>query len=369
MNSVELYKYKNDPQCMFLEDDTISKIVSFFSKSNIKQMKGPVKQVNIMKTNKIQAKKDMIENKIIMIMNKISENNMNELLIEYITSIFIDEEKYNIIQTELYNKMIKDIKFIEYYVKFSIMIFITEYKRNNFLPNNFIEIIKNNINNDDENIRIACYNIIKNLLKNKFFNNNIIDYISNIIFNTENPEHYIDTYHWFNYMDVTKYKDNIINMVNKCNELNMNREKILIESLLENNNVTSKVIINKIEDNDFSVSVTNILDEYVFLNSIDEVKEFILSECVEIDEKNNFCCEVYKYYTNNSNILELLENLVKNKVLFKSNLSKGLLLFINENDISENIIRDILKFLKKHNITKNIENLFKKYKVKLFYEE
>ncbi len=369
MNSVELFKYKNDPRCMFLEDDTISKIVSFFSKSNIKQMKGPVKQINIMKTNKIQAKKDMIENKLIMIMNKISENNMNELLIEYITSIFIDEEKYNIIQTELYNKMIKDIKFIDYYVKFSIMIFITEYKRNNFLPNTFINIIKNNINNDDENIRIACYNIIKNLIRNKFFNSNIINYISNIIFNTNNPEHYIDTFHLFNEMDVTNYKDNIINMINKCNELNMHREKILIESLIENKNIAPKPIINQIKNDDFSISVTNILDEYIFLNSIDEVKEFILSECNEIDEKNIFCCEVYKYYINNNNILALLENLVKNKILFKSNLSKGLLLFINENNISENIIRDILKFLKKNNITKNIENIFKKYKVKLFYEE
>ena len=51
-----------------------------------------------MKTNKIQAKKDLNENKIIMIMNKISDNNINELIGEYLMNILMDtEEKYNAI--------------------------------------------------------------------------------------------------------------------------------------------------------------------------------------------------------------------------------------------------------------------------------
>ena len=39
----------------------------------------------------------------------------------------------------------------------------------------------------------------------------------------------------------------------------------------------------------------------------------------------------------------------------------------NENIINNNIVQ-ILKYLKTNNITKNIEHIFKRYKVKLYYE-
>ena len=73
-----------------------------------------------------------------------------------------------------------------------------------------------------------------------------------------------------------------------------------------------------------------------------------------------------------------MDILIKNKILFRSNISKGLLLFLEEyepkgmidkvNNIDSTYIINILKYLKKNNITKNIEHIFKKYKVKLYYE-
>ena len=52
-----------------------------------------------------------------MIMNKISDNNINELVGEYIMNILMDtEEKYNAIMTEMFHKMIKEPKFIENYI-------------------------------------------------------------------------------------------------------------------------------------------------------------------------------------------------------------------------------------------------------------
>ena len=135
MNSVDLYKLKNDIKCVILSENIISNILESFSKSNIKIIKCAKKQVSTIKTNKVQAKKDLNENKIIMIMNKISENNINELIGEYISNIFIDtEEKYNVIMTEIFNKMVKDFKFIENYIKFAIKIFIIEKKRLNLFP-------------------------------------------------------------------------------------------------------------------------------------------------------------------------------------------------------------------------------------------
>ena len=375
MNSVDLYKLKNDTKCVFLSENIISSILDSFSKSNIKIIKCAKKQVNVIKTNKIQAKKDLNENKIIMIMNKISENNINELIGEYISNILVDtEEKYNVIMTEIFNKMIKDIKFAENYIKFAMKVFIIEKKRLNLFPEEFIDLIKNTVyTNNDENIRSACYNIIKLLVKYEFFNINIMKLISEYVIQIKDKLKYIDCYNWFNTQDnklVEYYKNDILDIAIKCNNENMNREKILIESLIDIKKQEEIVILNEYNDEDiFTTSIINILDEYQFLKSIDEVIEFINTECDNINNKNTFCMEVIKHYNNINEGIELVDILIKKKALFKSNISNGLVMYLNkhENPESNNIIQ-ILKYLKNNNITKNIEHIFKKYKIKLFYE-
>ena len=70
-----------------------------------------------------------------------------------------------------------------------------------------------------------------------------------------------------------------------------------------------------------------------------------------------------------SELLSLMDILIKNKILFRSNISKGLILFLDEYNTTEpKYIINILKYLKNNNITKNIEHVFKKYKVKLYYD-
>jgi hypothetical protein len=369
MNSVELYKYKNDTKCMILNDTIVSGILDLFSKSNIKIVRGPKKQINVMKTNKIQAKKELDENKLIMIMNKISDNNINELIGEYIGNILVDTlEKYEMIQFEILQKMIKDIKFINNYIQFTLKIFIIEKQRLNILPIFFIDNLKETIeSSNDEMERNACFQIIKCFHNNNFFNENVILYMSNKILNSDNI---IDIYNWFNGLNIDKYKNNILDVINKCDKLNLNREKILLESLIDKNIKVIIPTINNIKNEDiFITSINNILDEYLFIKSTDEIIEFIKTECVNINEKNILCREILYQYTitEDNDLFKLLENLVKHKVLFKSNISKGLLLLLNNNIQSKYII-DILKFLKNNNITKNIENLFKKYKVKLYYD-
>lgn len=369
MNSVDLYKYKNDTKCMILSDNIVSFILDLFSKSNIKIVRGPKKQINVMKTNKIQAKKELDENKLIMIMNKISENNINELIGEYISNILVEtKEKYEMIQFEILQKMIKDIKFIDNYIKFTLKIFIIENQRLNILPIFFIDTLKETIDiSNDETERNACFQIIKCFNNNNFFNKNVISYMSNKILNSDNI---IDIYNWFNGLDIEKYKNNIIEVINKCNELNLNREKILLESLIDKKSKVIMPVINNITNEDtFITSINNILDEYLFIKSTDEIVEFIKTECVNINEKNTLCREILYQYTitQDNELLKLLEYLIKYKVLYKSNISKGLVLLLN-NTIETKYIIDILKFLKNNNITKNIEYVFKKYKVKIYYE-
>jgi len=374
MNSVNLYALRDHIDCSYLDEDTIQSIINIMAKSNIKPNKAVKKQVNVMKTNKIQAKKDLNENKIIMIMNKISDSNINQLTVEYITNVLVDtEEKYNTIQDEIFNKIIKDIKFIDNYIKFALNIFMIEKHRLNLAPERFIENIincncNNSNNNTNENIRIGAYEMIKKLTNINFFNNNIIDYVSNIVLSNLSPDRLIDTYHWFNNinLNIDTYIEGINNMIVLCGKNNMNRERILIESIIEK--VPVKIICNDINnDND----INTIIEEYLNDESIENISKFVEAECKEIDDKNNFAKIVFLNYidTFNSKLFDMLETLINEKVLFKSNLSKGLVLLTQDSDIDRDIIVNILKFLKNQNITKNIENIFRKYKVKIYYDE
>lgn len=373
MNSVDLCTLKNHIDCSYLDEDIVQFIVNIMVKSNIKPNKVTKKQVNVMKTNTIQAKKDLNENKIIMIMNKISGNNITMLTTEYLINILVEtEEKYNVIQDEIFNKIIKDIKFIDNYIKFALNIFMIEKHRLNLTPERFIENIISNINNNDENIRIKIYELVRKLINCTFFNVTLIDYISDIVLNNTISDHYIDTYYWFNGLEIffDKYIDRINDIIVLCGNNNMNREKILIESLIDKIpiKINCEDDIEIIEHNN---KINNIVEEYLKNENVENILNHVQIECKNIDDKNNFAKNVFLNFVNtfNTKLFNMLENLIKEKILFKSNLSKGLLILLEDMDINKEAIVNILKFLKNQNITNNIENIFKKYKVKMYYDD
>ena len=118
------------------------------------------------------------------------------------------------------------------------------------------------------------------------------------------------------------------------------------------------------------IIINNIIEEYLYLGIVNEVEQFINSELKSIDCKNIFCKELLNIYLTldlekRKSVLKLYEELIKNKVILKSNISKGLLLYLDTNKGVNNIIEGFLKFLKNNNITKNIEHVFKKYKIKI----
>ena len=380
MNSIDLLKLKNDTRCVLLNETIVSTILGFFNQSNIKTFKISKKQVNILKNNKIQGKKELNENKLIMIMNKISHNNINELVKEYLLTINISTiDEYNIIQQEMLCKLVKDITFIDNYIPFIIKIFSIEKYRLSLEPIYFISTLTNIIQKDSdiETERVSYLQVIKKLISFKFFTPSLYDYMSNVILSSNK----IDVYYWFidNNELLEKYKSNILETIKYCNTNNLKREELMIGSLFENKKITPTPIplplppIKKDDRSEFIISVNNNIEEYLYLEYIDEVTNFISNSCKELFDKNIFCQELLKYYFLQSEkrilILNLYDTLIKKKFIYKSNLSKGLLLYLENNNISkQDNIEGFLKFLKNNNITNNIEHVFKKYHIKINYD-
>jgi hypothetical protein len=211
----------------------------------------------------------------------------------------------------------------------------------------------------------------------------IYDYCDNIIIN---QEIYIsDIYHWFNLKNrqLTENEINNITIILK-KDICSPRDIILLENLI------NKININKINNSNIIESVkpssnqniqldafnnqcNNILEEYLIENKLDDIKYFIDTVCIDIYTKNKFCEYLFYYYFTgdiNSSIVifDLIKQIIKNQYLFKSNLSKGLLLCNNtwktqlSNYINPiNKMKKLLLLFKNAGITKGIEFLLNQY--------
>jgi hypothetical protein len=406
MNSINLLQLKNNVKCTHLSETLINIILNTFTQSNIKTFKGPKKTINVLKSNKIQIKKDLTENKLIMIMNKISHNNINELIKEYLLIPNICVEQYNIIQNEILEKMVKDITFIDIYIPFIIKVFSIEKYRLNIEPIYFInkleEIISyyylglplvTNIlldkNNEIE--RLSYLKIINKLFMFNFFKQDIEKYISTILLQQQNK---IDIYYWFFENNLSnKYINQINSNIVFCKENNMIRETLMLESLFQNQDLTTQIKPTKIESTktESNIYIENIIEEYMYIESTEEIINFITNECKDLENKNLFCKELLIRFFNIDikkqasiegdtvhnptqkikSICDLFYELINKKIIFKSNISRGLILFLESapsNKIVTSLMEYLLKFLKTNNITKNIEHVFKKYKIKINYD-
>jgi hypothetical protein len=212
---------------------------------------------NIKKTNinKNVLKTKTLSSRINLILNKLTENNIMNILNEFITNIYnINETDFENIQNIIYNKILNDFKFIENYITFLLYIsyiydfnlsyFINILEYNIKLDYNIIEnfedveekykFILNDINNYNENKRKNNLNCLILLIKNNVLNESILDKLDNIIINQD--YHIIDIYNWFNLKNKYNYKlsqDNINNIKNICNTNTINkREQVLLLSLI-----------------------------------------------------------------------------------------------------------------------------------------
>lgn len=389
MDIESFIQLKNEPICLEITE-SIKKLISMNDNQKKHQTN---KQLNILKNPKLQSLKDKTENKVNLILNKLSELNMNILIVDFYDTLGkIDETIYNDILKTFYIKIQTDINFVKIYLTFLKVISKIYNETFGFQNKFFYDIIESKINYDyfdikpkndfsflidydNESKRINNILIIKTMIELNMFNNEIIKEIDNIILSQS--KYYTDIYYWFqNTIISDEYKNKIKSII--TNNALPFREKVLLDNLLENktdNLVNNNSINETINQETLEIEIENILEEYLMVESILEVITFINTTCKDAITKNKFCQYVFeKYFTtsidNKDKLLNLLKNLIKKQSLYKSNLSKGLLvIYSNWSDKSIDFFQpkirmtEILQFLKQNGITNNLESIFKHYKI------
>jgi len=358
----------------------------------------------------MQNKKDNIVNRVNLILNKLSETNLDVLTIEFLENINqVDVDTFEEIQKTFYLKIISEINFIKIYLQFLKVLGLIYWKVQSYDLSYFISIVESKFRLDytehdiapeskfefvrefdGETKRINNLILIKNLIEQKFLNETLNDSLDHLIISQ--TVFLPDIYYWFNSRnkELSNDEKNKISELLKLPSLN-SREIVLLESLINKTNKikqisnvtsstkqTTKIIEStEIKTDTLKLELDNILEEYILIRSIDEIKYFIENRCSDAISKNKFCESILdKYFKSNKEIsnelIELLKQLIKNQILFKSNLSRGLLL-INNNwkdktpDYNKPVekMKGILNVLKNIGITKNIEFLFEQYKISL----
>ena len=390
----------------------ITNILTILS-SGKKIIKNINKGNQLLKNPKIQLLKDKIENKVNLILNKLSELNINNLLVEFVETIGkIKEEEFNDIQKAFYQKMQSDISFIKIYIDFYKLItqvYILQFNYSNKYMINIIEskflydyydieytekfnflMEYEDVNNFiiSENKRINHLIIIKNMIYSNILNNNLENIITDELLKQKN--YYADIYYWLQNktLDDT-IKLSIKNIISN-NTLPL-REKVLLDNLIidtKNTEVkgevkslaTPQIKEQNINSDTLAIESENIIEEYLFMESIDEVKIFIDNRCKDAISKNKFSQYLFnKYFESNidisSKMLDFIKTLVKKQILFKSNLSRGLLLLNNNwKDLVDDFnnpdkkMKELLISLKNLGITKNLENLLQSHKIEYISE-
>lgn len=386
------YHFKDSSQNKELDLNTINFILDSFDNNDNKKSKkfSSYKKNNIIqKNNKVKIVKDKISNKVKLILNKLSQNNVNNLILEFLQNIKINSiEEYNEFLKTIYLKILSEINFVKIYLAFLLNITCTYYKLLNYDISYFVELVENkfmsdyfNKNNEDylddnnEDNRINNLKLIREMIAMDFFDNNIEQYVNNKIL-TQN-KYLSDIYYWFKDVQIESQTVSMIkNLLNTCNDIEI-RDKILLQNIIAPYETEplkkSKLIFKKKKSNNLSFddNVVELLNDYLINDNYIIIKSFIESSCKEIPEKNIFCeIMLNMYLTNNYKcVLDLVEELINNQVLFKSNISKGLInIYNSNNDIlnkNNKNEQDLVNKLKILGITKNLEFIMDKYKNEL----
>ena len=201
-----LLSFKNNKELQKLDESFIKSLSGIFNKSFSKKVKKkivkPVLKCNLLKNNKLQTAKNKTENKMNLILNKLSKNNFNEIIEEFLTTFSeLEQEDYNIILQTLYIKILKDEKFMSLFYKFYVII-NNIYRSIFYLSNELlINLIETKVNYDynnielDENMaflasldkeehRINNLNLIIYFIESNNFKDDIIKHISKTIVKT-----------------------------------------------------------------------------------------------------------------------------------------------------------------------------------------
>lgn len=174
-----------------------------------------IKKLNNLKTIDNYQKKNTIPNKVNSILNKLSSNNLFNLIDEFVNNIGkITIDEYKEVQKTFYLKIINEIKFIDNYLKYIKIISYLYFTCCGFSLDYFINIVEyvfkytyriddiifnkefqyvNDISSDEIK-RSNNLLIINKLFEHGFVTDKLISYCDNILLSTKTYN--IDIYHW-----------------------------------------------------------------------------------------------------------------------------------------------------------------------------
>lgn len=387
MSTISVERFINTQNYFKELDQTIvNNILDIFNVSDNKTKK-PQKtlviktQANILKNPKITQIKNKLSNKVNLILNKLSDTNLNNLIIEFIENIKISSiDDFNEYLKVIYIKILSEINFIKNYLEFNNII-IRIYS--NYSSNYFIDLIQDKFNYDyndkkeesnikeldNEEKRLNNLILIKELINQNYLKKDIKIRLDEVILNQ--TYYYSDIYYWFKDSILDTNTENTINKLLTNNNIEL-RDKVLLENLVkkENKDFTvvkpkTKLVVKKPTNN--YDELENIIEEYININNSNNIENYINKNCKEALHKNKICENLIgKYFTYNyedsKKVINLLKILVKKQILFKSNLSRGLL-NIDLNKYPYDKIKTLLIILQNMSITNGLEHLMSKYKL------
>ena len=307
--NVETFKIiKNSPELSVLSQEMVD-LINLLS-SGKKIFKNNNKMNNkILKNPKIQLLKDKIENKVNLVLNKLSEMNINNLLSEFLDTLGkLTNDEYNCVQRTFYIKIQADINFAKIYLEFFKIITKIYFEVSNFTPEYFYSIVQRKFLLDYQNTPLSDdYLFLEDYTEESKRNNNLViirtlinlnmlnatlkNEINKIIIEQNN--HYSDIYFWFQNEELNNDQKEIIRKKTVNNILPL-REKILLDNLLGNKVVPNAVPVQKtstkkINNDILKLEIENIVEEYFIMESIDAIKDFITDSCKDALSKNKFC--------------------------------------------------------------------------------
>jgi hypothetical protein len=385
MESIDIKTFTQLKSCSdykILDIEIINYILNNFEGVDVKKTKKNYqfkKSNQILKNPKIKLIKEKNSNKINLILNKLSENNLQNLLLEFFQNIkILSIEDYNEFIKTIYIKMLNETKFLKSYFEFFKNI-IQAYKiANNWDYAYFYDLVENKFcidyfdledNNwdflkdyENENYRINNLNIIKEMVELKFLSTDFLEILEDQLLNQN--KYLSDIYYYFKDTKMSKQNIEKINVI-----LNIDiqiRDKILLQNLISENVSEPKknkiIFKRKAQPLPLEFKIENILTE-----NIETIQKFIEANCIETNEKNKFCETLIKLYFNSNDddkYIDLIIVLINEQILFKSNFSKGLL---NQPNLtsSNNKEKKLLLTLKNLGITKGLESLLNKYNIEV----
>ncbi len=247
INIKNFIQLKNNPQNKDLDINIINSILnSFDSIDNRKTKKFTTYKKNnlIQKNNKVKIIKDKVSNKVKLILNKLSQNNVNNLILEFIQTIKINTiDEFNEFLKTIYGKILSEISFVKTYLIFLKYIACTYNKLLNFDISFFIELIENKFmsdyfnGNDDEfcddyneDYRINNLKLIREMIEMDFFDNNIEQYVNDKILTQ--TTYLSDIYYWFKDSKIdTNTVTTIKQILNDNPDIEV-RDKILLQNII-----------------------------------------------------------------------------------------------------------------------------------------